>query len=130
MPCIKLEFVSSSAQADNFSGFTLSLLSCSFVLFSLLSEMRRKASVYMFGSMCSIFRVEPPSSLKSPTAPFPGFDSDLSQAAARAILRRHCFSLCLPVSNGNCTTKSLCVWNFAWGCFGYIEVFLLQLCQI
>lgn len=32
-------------------------------------------------------------------------------------------SLCLLVSKGNCTTKAPWVWNSAWGCFGYIEVF-------
>lgn len=40
-----------------------------------------------------------------------------------AIPRRHCFPLCLLVSKGNCTTKAPRVWNSAWGCFGYIEVF-------
>lgn len=47
----------------------------------------------------------------------------LRQAAAQALHRQHCFFLCLLVSNGNCTTESQYVWNLAWGCFGYIEVF-------
>lgn len=47
----------------------------------------------------------------------------LRQAAAPALHRQHCFFLCLLVSNGNCTTESQYVWNLAWGCFGYIEVF-------
>lgn len=33
------------------------------------------------------------------------------------------FPPCLLVSKGNCTTKAPRVWNSAWGCFGYIEVF-------
>lgn len=45
------------------------------------------------------------------------------QLRRQAVQRRHCFFLCLLVSNGNCTTKSQYVWNLAWGCFGYIEVF-------
>lgn len=48
----------------------------------------------------------------------PGFS-----CAPQALRRQHCFSLCLLVSNGNCTTESQYVWNLAWGCFGYIEVF-------
>lgn len=57
-----------------------------------------------------------------PRACSQGFPA-LRPAAAQALRRQHCFFLCLLVSNGNCTTESQYVWNLAWGCFGYIEVF-------
>lgn len=67
--------------------------------------------------LCAASSDEPPSAPSVPGLPCDG------PAAAQALPRRHCFSLCLLVSNGNCTTESQYVWNLAWGCFGYIEVF-------
>lgn len=69
--------------------------------------------------LCAITSDQPQSIMSAPSLGFPV----IRQAAAQALQRRHCFFLCLLVSNGNCTTESQYVWNLAWGCFGYIEVF-------
>lgn len=69
--------------------------------------------------LCVVSSDQPPSIMSAQSLGFPV----ILQAAAQAVQRRHCFFLCLLVSNGNCTTKSQYVWNLAWGCFGYIEVF-------
>lgn len=66
--------------------------------------------------------LEIPDGSCQPRARSQGFPA-LRPAAAQALHRQHCFFLCLLVSNGNCTTESQYVWNLAWGCFGYIEVF-------
>lgn len=92
-----------------------------YLLLSQLPDPLEACNTRAFEHECILCRISR-SALSIKPAPSLGFPA-IPQAAAQAVQRRHCFFLCLLVSNGNCTTKSQYVWNSAWGCFGYIEVF-------